>query len=186
MNTLDFPGKPLSRRFFKLSFKISPVVIIDNEIYSPGEIPGVWQNHIKQCLPKFQDLNFEIALDDHTIFQSNFDCAKTTKFVKWIDDLDQIEHKLIFMLQGKTDDHSWLIPGTLKNATMAVKFYFEIEDLPVIDLFYQHTTYKTNTEIKCGSTVMGENGIQIMSFECPIYSWLFQYRNLISRAILES
>lgn len=186
MNTLDFPGKSLAKRFCKLSFEISPVVIVDHDIYLTSEIPKSRQNHINQYLDKFQDLNFEIALDDSTIFQSNFNHTTTTKFIKWVDDLDQRTHKLIFALQGKSDDHSWLISDTLENVTLGVKFYFEIEDLPTIDLFYQSATYKTNNEIKCGSTIMGENGIQIMTFESPVYPWLFQHQDLIVRAILES
>jgi hypothetical protein len=173
LNKIDYPGKPEEVQTCRLDFWVSPVVVVDNLIYPADSIQETFGTDLDYKLDFFSELLFRIQLDEQTIFETNFQKLNTVSLTKYINDLIDQPHELIFVLEGKNNNHSCFLGTDKKNVTLSVQILFEIEQLPMQNLFYKQGKYITQLSgEQSASTIMGVNGTQIMQFPSPIYPWL--------------
>jgi len=173
LNKIDYPGKPLEVQTCRLDFWVAPVVAVDNQIYSVTDIQKTFGADLDFKLEFFSELLFKIQLDQHTIFETNFQDLNAIHLTKCIDDLVAQQHELIFVLEGKNNNHSCFLGDDKKSVTLSVQIIFEIEQLPMQNLFYKKGQYLMQPDgCQSASNIMGVNGKQIMPFPSPIYPWL--------------
>jgi hypothetical protein len=172
-NKIDYPGKPDDVQTCRLDFWINPVVVVDNLIYSVANTQEIFGTDLDYKLVFFSELLFKIQLDEHTIFETNFQKLDSVHLTKFIDDLANQQHELIFVLEGKNNNHSCFLGDDKKSVTLSVQIIFEIEQLPMQNLFYKKGQYLMQPDgCQSASNIMGVNGKQIMPFPSPIYPWL--------------
>jgi hypothetical protein len=173
LNKIDYPGKPEEVQTCQLDFWVSPVVVVDSLIYLVADIQETFGADLDYKLDFFSELLFQIQLDKQTIFETNFQKLNTVSLTKHIDDLIDQQHELIFVLEGKNNNHSCFLGADKKNVTLSVQILFEIEQLPMQNLFYEKGQYLMQPDgSQSASTIMGVNGKQIMQFASPVYPWL--------------
>jgi hypothetical protein len=173
LNKIDYPGKPEEVQTCQLDFWVSPVVVVDNLIYPAADIQETFAADLDYKLDFFSELLFRIQLDKQTIFETNFQKLNTVRLTKHIDDLIDQQHELMFVLEGKNNNHSCFLGADKKNVTLSVQILFEIEQLPMQNLFYEKGQYLMQPDgSQSASTIMGVNGKQIMQFPSPVYPWL--------------
>jgi hypothetical protein len=180
LNKIDYPGKPEEVQMCRLDFWISPVVVVDNLIYPAVDIQETVGADLDYKLDFFSELLFRIQLDEQTIFETNFQTLNKVSLTKYINDLIDQPHELIFVLEGKNNNHSCFLGTDKKNVTLSVQILFEIEQLPMQNLFYKHGKYITQMPSEqSASTIMGVNGKQIVQFPSPVYPWLISNFEII-------
>jgi hypothetical protein len=173
LNEIDYPGKPKEVQTCQFDFWASPVVVVDNQIYPAADIQETFGADLNYKLDFFSDLLFKIQLNGELIFQTTFQDLNCLHLTKTIDDLIEQQHELAFILEGKNNNHSCFLGANKKSVTLSVQIVFAIEQLPMQTLFYEQGKYVTQDHgCQSASTVMGNNGKQILQFSCPIYPWL--------------
>lgn len=173
LNKIDFPGKPDEVQTCQFDFWVTPIVTVDNEIYTVDLIQSVFGSELDYKLNFFSELLFKIHLDGELIFQTTFQDLNCLHLTKTIDDLTEQQHELAFILEGKNNNHSCFLGADKKSVTLSVQIVFAIEQLPMQTLFYEQGRYVTQDRgSQSASTIMGNNGKQILQFPCPIYPWL--------------
>jgi hypothetical protein len=173
MNKIDFPGKPDEVQTCRFDFWVTPIVVVDNQIYPVDQIQLVFGSELDYKLNFFSELQFRIQIDNNLVFQTTFQDLNCLHLTKTIDDLIEQQHELAFILEGKNNNHSCFLGADKKSVTLSVQIVFAIEQLPMQALFYEQGKYVTQDHgCQSASTVMGNNGKQILQFPCPIYPWL--------------
>jgi hypothetical protein len=125
-------------------------------------------------------MGVEIWLDD-TVLLTNNHVQEKISFAHDINDHDNGEHKLRFVLQGKTADHTKIDAegNIIKDATLQISNVV-IDDLDVNQLFLERCVYTHNfngTQPEIEDTfhgVAGCNGTIAFEFSTPIYLWLLE------------
>jgi hypothetical protein len=188
LNKIDFPGKPDEVQTCQFDFWITPVIVVDNLIYTVDQIQTVFGSDLDYKLEFFSELLFKIQIDNELIFQTTFQELNPQRLTKTINDLIEQQHELAFILEGKNNNHSCFLGADKKSVTLSVQIVFAIEQLPAQTLFYEHGKYITQDHgCQSASTVMGNNGKQILQFPCPIYPWLLaNSKAIISDLVTQS
>lgn len=182
LNKIDYPGKPEQIQTCQLDFWIAPVVSVDNQIYSVARIREIFGTDLDHKLDFFSELLFRIQLDQQTIFETNFQTLDRLHLIKLINDLLDQQHNLVFILEGKNNNHSCFLGDDKKSVTLLVQIIFQIEQLPIQNLFYKKGQYITDLQgHQSASTVMGTNGKQTLQFPSPIYPWLIDNFDAIAQ-----
>jgi hypothetical protein len=176
----NFPGKIDDVQTYQLDFWISPVIVVDHEIYYAKQIQRFFGSELDYKLPFFSEMSFKIYLDQDTVFDTKFSELDTLHVTKMINDLECKNHELTFVLQGKNNNHSCFLGEDKKSVTLSVQLDFKIEDLPTTTLFYQHGKYITDEhQVQSAATIMGINGKQVIQLPSPIYPWLLENNQCI-------
>jgi hypothetical protein len=86
LSRIDFPGKPIESRTCQLDFWITPVIVVDNQVYPATQIQQTFGTDLNYKLNFFSDLMFNIMLDQQIIFQTTFQKLSLIHLTKIIDD----------------------------------------------------------------------------------------------------
>lgn len=173
LNKVDYPGKSDDVQTCDLNFCITPVITVDNRVYVANTIQQEFDSALDHKLEFFSELLFKIQLDQETLLETKFQNLNPIHLLKKLNDLDQKNHELLFVLQGKNNNHSCFLGDDKKSVTLSIQIDFNIEQLPTNTLFYELGTYITDEHgVQSASTIMGVNGKQILHFPSPVYPWL--------------
>jgi len=125
-------------------------------------------------------LGLEVWLDDKLL--QNIDCVVgPTAISVDVEDADDVEHELKFVLKNKTTDHTTVDESgnILKDSVVEIK-NLKFDNIELGHMFYEQAVYKHNfngngpdTEEKFYGTT-GCNGSVVLKFSTPMYLWLLE------------
>lgn len=126
-------------------------------------------------------LGLEVWLDTTRLFDTNCVVYDALPLTFELDDDNEGEHELRFVMTGKTQEHTLIDEtGTIvKDARLIVKD-LAFDEIELNQLFVDHAVYRHNfngtqpeTEDKFYGE-MGCNGIVSLKFTTPVYLWLLE------------
>lgn len=125
-------------------------------------------------------LGFEVWVDG-VLLQNVDSVAGPTTISVDVEDADDVEHELKFVLKNKTQEHTTIdeLGNIVKDSVVEIK-NIKFDEIELGNMFYDQAVYHhnfngngANTEDKFYGT-MGCNGAVMLKFSTPMYLWLLE------------
>lgn len=126
-------------------------------------------------------LGLEVWVDDKLLQTIDSVVGPTVVSVE-VEDADDVEHELKFVLKNKTQEHTTVDESgnILKDSVVEIK-NIKFDDINLGHMFFEQAVYHHNfngngldTEDKFYGT-MGCNGSVVLKFTTPMYLWLLEH-----------
>lgn len=125
-------------------------------------------------------LGLEVWVDDKLLQTIDHVTGPATISAE-IEDVDDVEHELKFVLKNKTQAHTTVDESgnIVRDSVLEIK-NLKFDDIELGHTFYEQTVYCHNfngtgpeTQDKFFGT-MGCNGVVVLKFTTPVYLWLLE------------
>ena len=125
-------------------------------------------------------LGFEVWVDG-VLLQNVDSVAGPTTISVDVEDADDVEHELKFVLKNKTQEHTTIDESgnIIKDSVLEIK-NIKFDEIELGHMFYEQAVYHHNFNGNGVDTVekfygtMGCNGSVVLKFSTPMYLWLLE------------
>ena len=125
-------------------------------------------------------IGLEVWVDDKLLQDINPVVRETVINIE-VEDTDDVEHELKFVLKNKTQDHTTVDESgnILKDSVVKIK-NLKFDEIELGHMFYEQAVYYHNFNSNGPDTkekfygTMGCNGTVVLKFTTPMYLWLLE------------
>lgn len=169
LDPIQYPGKTYPKINYRLALTIIPGVVVNYHTWVPlYDTP-------------YNDIVIEASYDNVILIPARSVAKEPIVVdVELEDSHIDTEHLLKIKLSGKNDSHTFICNDQNENASFAIQVKLRIEDLPINLCLDDQELYN----IENGNTIqwtslMGQNGEQVIPLRTPIYPWLLSHSQQI-------